>query len=614
MQRDDPALAEAWNEDRRAAMRAAFDATGLAYAKTSFERVEAQLDAYLRNWSEAREDSCRATHDRGEQSPALLDRSMLCLEQRRVRVSAIVDRLIETDDERIDRAMALVAGLPPLEPCTDRETLLSEVAPPRDAATSETVADLREQLARAASLRDAGDYDAARTSVEQAQSLAGALSYAPALAELQVERGRVLSAQGHYDEATPILEQGYWTAVESRHDRVAANAAVVLTQTVGYQLARMDEGLGWARSAETLVMRAKLGPRAQARVVSSRAKVLDRAGKAEQAVETYESALDLMPEGDPGRLKVLGELGTALQRAGDYPGARRYQEQALELFRDRYGEDHPEVTAAIFNLGAIDYNEGNFESALAAFEEAAGRLERSLGPDHPKYGKALNGVGVVLDDLERYEEAIEVYQRSISILRAAYGDEHPEVAARLDNISVSEANLGRFDVAARHKREALAILRKTLGDEHPDVALAYYGMGSMDQQRGDWDAALENGRKAIEIWEKAHGPDHPAVADGLIAICSALLQSGHEAHAIEPCERALKIRQQAEVGTLLLAEARLRLGQALWWGKGDRARARELLTQAREGYAADPVGKAELESIDGSLREMGFSPQSAGSR
>lgn len=80
-----PARAEldaVWSDERREALRGAFDATELPYASATWERVDVLLGAYTDAWSSARVDACQAV-ERRSYSPRLHDLRVLCLERRK---------------------------------------------------------------------------------------------------------------------------------------------------------------------------------------------------------------------------------------------------------------------------------------------------------------------------------------------------------------------------------------------------------------------------------------------------------------------------------------------------------------------------------------------------
>lgn len=74
-------------------------------------------------------EACQATHLRGEQSPALLDLRMACLQRRRTETRSLVDVLVDADAGVVENAAQAVAELPDLGPCADAATLLAAEAP-----------------------------------------------------------------------------------------------------------------------------------------------------------------------------------------------------------------------------------------------------------------------------------------------------------------------------------------------------------------------------------------------------------------------------------------------------------------------------------------------------
>ena len=599
------AIAAVWNDTRRSDVRAAFEGTSRAYAAASFERVSASLDQYAADWTSAREEACRATLERGERSAELLDRSTICLDQRRQDLEAAVAVLSTADRTVLDRAPRVLSGLRSIANCTDAALLLQDVDPPPTPELREQVDALRAVIAQSGSERDAGRYESAHALALEAARRATELDYPPVAAEARLAEGKARSSLGDYEGAKQTLEEAYWTAIGAEHRRTAFEAARTIAQ-IGAHDERPDAALGWARQAETLVRLAGYGAQEHAVVATARGVVLSAAGRYDEAVAELRRAVEHVPGPSLHHTTILLSLGTSLMRAGDYPGAREVQERALAGLREAYGPMHPEVAAAIHNLGTTDYQQGETESALASFREAAAIYEQAVGPEHPNVGLIWDGVGMALSELGRHEEAIAAYEHALEILRKALGERNATVAGRLDNMADSLADLGRFDEAERTKLEALEVLREALGPEHPEVARSLHSLGTLYGQRDDYDRALERQRESLTIWEAALGPEHPDIAYALAGICNALVHSGRAEQAIDECERALRLRQQGGVAPVLVAESQRLLGQALWSDPEQRSRARALLLEAREGYASTAAGARQVAGTDEILRDLGI--------
>ena len=204
----DARLVGVWDDERRAAGEAAFAATRLSYAASTWARVETRLDAYTEDWLAARIAACEATR-RGEQSGDLLDRRMLCLDERLARVEATVELFASADATVVDNAIRAVAGLPSLAPCADTKALLAELPPPDDPQVAAGVEALEATLLEVDALYQAGRFEAGLALVESVLHEAEPLGYAPLRAHAQQHRGELLEELGDYEAAELALQQAY---------------------------------------------------------------------------------------------------------------------------------------------------------------------------------------------------------------------------------------------------------------------------------------------------------------------------------------------------------------------------------------------------------------------
>src|SRR5262249_38267274 len=116
-EKSDERLIGVWDDERRQAVDRAFAAPALSYERASLAGPAQLVDAYANDWAVLREDTCRATHDRGEQSEAVLDLKMQCLARRRDELGSLVDLLSEADDVIVPRAVGAAAALTPIAGC-----------------------------------------------------------------------------------------------------------------------------------------------------------------------------------------------------------------------------------------------------------------------------------------------------------------------------------------------------------------------------------------------------------------------------------------------------------------------------------------------------------------
>jgi tetratricopeptide (TPR) repeat protein len=113
--------------------------------------------------------------------------------------------------------------------------------------------------------------------------------------------------------------------------------------------------------------------------------VLDYLGKPEEAIESFDQALDI----DPNYADAWNNKGIALGELGNYEEAIESFDQALDI--------DP-------NYSNAWYNKGNALCDVARYEEAIECYDQALDID-PNYAKAWNNKGNALYNLGRYEEA-----------------------------------------------------------------------------------------------------------------------------------------------------------------------------------------------------------------
>lgn len=136
----------AW-DSRRAQVERAFVDTQVSYAADTWTRISGELDRYADAWTAGHREACES-HARGEQSAALLDLRMDCLERRRVEFDALVTRLTEADADTV-RATAAVDELPAPALCEDKAALSAAVPLPEEPEAATRVLGLRVRLADA---------------------------------------------------------------------------------------------------------------------------------------------------------------------------------------------------------------------------------------------------------------------------------------------------------------------------------------------------------------------------------------------------------------------------------------------------------------------------------
>jgi len=622
----DRQLAGIWDEPVRAQVKSALLGTGLPYAQETFTRVASALDAYSGTWTRQRVEVCEALQQQPT-AQGLAARREYCLERRRSQLRELTALLGQgADPALLSKAVQATEALPPLGDCADTKALTAAVPPPEEPALRAQVKALDQQADKLSVLFATGKFPEGVALGGQLLGQAESLSYAPLRARILFLLGQLEEASGDFSGSEARFRQAITQAAKGRDLSLLAFAWSRLLYVVGYRQARHQEALQLELAAETASKLAEQqDEEARGHFLINVSNVYFLMGKHEESMKRLEEGRVIFertrgPE-NLFAIVVYNSTGNSMRALGRYEEARRYHERALELRQKLQGAEHPMVANSLNNLANVYVAMGKYEQALEYFGRAAALQEKSLGATHPEALMTLGNLGVMLAFVGKYEEGLARNERVLAMREKALGPEHPQVAETLNNLGSTLIYLGRYEEALARQEQALAVRRKTLGPEHPDVAQSYSEVGYALALQGRYEEGRKLAEQAVALSEKILGPEHPAVTEALRALGLVLMRQGRYEEAPRRLERALVLREKAlgrehpevslallSLGELHLARGRpadalplleramahaypkdesdvaFALARALWDASQDRARARNLATQARDQW------------------------------
>jgi tetratricopeptide (TPR) repeat protein len=543
-------VGSAWSPERAQALRRALTATEVSFAPATADKVTAWLDRQAEQWREARVEACLDAEVRDRGDADTLDRSLWCLDARRMELESLVDELTRADADVARKAVAAASALAPVAACRDPEVLETLALPPE--ADRDALRAVRADVVRAANLERAGRHAKGLELAQGALARAQALAWPPLAAEARLQLGVLLERTGAYPRAAAELEQAYFDASKGVAPEVVFDAAWRLVYTVGVLQARHADGLHWARLADV--------------------------------------ALEDVPDGEHlRRASLFTSLATVHRLRGDYAEARSLHEQALGILEQALGTEHLRVAASLINLANVHASTGNDDDAAKLYERALAIQEQELGSDDPDLAATLNNLANVYAATGDHGSAKHLLQRTVSILEQSLGPTHPSVATGLNNLADEHYVTHDYEEAKRLSQRALSIWEQTLGATHPNVGAALTNLANASRATGDEQRARALLERALSIFEQALGPDHPHVAAALVTLGEIALAQERPTDAIALAQRAVSLREKAGVPPEELAAARFVLARALWDapidGGRDRARAIASAEQARDAVS-----------------------------
>ncbi len=266
----------------------------------------------------------------------------------------------------------------------------------------------------------------------------------------------------------------------------------------------------------------------------------------DKAISYYEAALTIQitEKGEVATEEVAllwNNLGISWVEKGEFDKAIRYFEQALAVFRQVFGEEHPKVSINWSNLGAAWAEKGEYNKAIDYYEKALVVDCKLYGDGHPNVATRWFNLGNAWKNKGEIDQAIGYYEKALAAFRQVFGDEHPTVAINWNNLGMAWADKGDYDKAIEYYKMALAVDRKAFGDEHPTVAINWNSLGMAWADKGDYDKAIEYYEKALAVNRKVFGDGHPSVATVWNNLGVAWKHKGEIDKAIWYYEQALRV-------------------------------------------------------------------------
>ncbi len=433
------------------------------------------------------------------------------------------------------------------------------------------------------------------------------------LANVLSNLGSLLKAKGNYEEAQDLLER----AVRIREKELGPdhlNTATSVEQLAS--LLRLRARYTESRELYERVLRIRqqrlpAGHLDLARSWNNLGVQLSDEGNLAGALASYQKALDgAIAASGPrhsGVARYWANLGRTLRQLGRFEEARKALDQALAIYQERFGADHPDTIHTMISVGVLALDQGDPLQAESVLRQAVNSGRLHLSTESVQMAEALSGLGQALRRQQRFDESLTYYQEAQDVWKKIVGETHPSYAIALNNLAILYLDMGRPNEVLSLLQQAHQIWLDSYGTDHPDLAKARYNLASFHLDLGHTDEALRLISDVIQVRERILGRIHPDTVEGLTLLGRTLwlAQRSDEAavHAIDAADRLreymdLHLARLPEVERFqLLDKMKESVGGALFLAVGSepayRRRAAEALLTWK-GWA----GEAALRSRD----------------
>jgi CHAT domain-containing protein len=187
------------------------------------------------------------------------------------------------------------------------------------------------------------------------------------------------------------------------------------------------------------------------RAFNNLGEVYKHLGQSDQALESYQQALDFARKGGDRTAEslILRNIGANQAQTGQYVQALDSYQQALKIATKI--NDRAIACATIANIGAVYQQQGRTQPALEQYWQALS-VAKEIG-DRVQQSSILNLMGVAYSSLEQYQPALQQYQQALAIAR--------ELSNRSEERSILN-NIGLLFKAQNQPRLAIAFLKASV--------------------------------------------------------------------------------------------------------------------------------------------------------
>jgi eukaryotic-like serine/threonine-protein kinase len=249
-----------------------------------------------------------------------------------------------------------------------------------------------------------------------------------------------------------------------------------------------------------------------------------------EAKQLYETAHDRK-----GAVDAVTVGAIALQKKGDYLGAKRGYEESLALYRELGGElnvanESDNIADILLGLGDVNGARRNYEAALQIYQ-------RIGHPDGVPLAK--NGLGDVFLMIGEHEKAKKMYEQSLDACQQI-GD-RSKAGVALAGLGRAYRIEGDLEAARKSETQAKEIFEE-IGDKTQAMELSVE-LSQILLDEGKLAGAEASARSAADAFEQTRAKRDQAAA--YLVLSGALLAEGKMSEARATIDKALAAAEKA---------------------------------------------------------------------
>jgi CHAT domain-containing protein/Flp pilus assembly protein TadD len=334
------------------------------------------------------------------------------------------------------------------------------------------------------------------------------------------------------------------------------------------ELKNYSAGLSVLEQLEIFVSEEKGNDHADcADVLSYKAEIFVSLKKFTEATELYQRVLAIrrkLPDEQEGCFSALNNLGNVYRNMGLLNKSEIALVESVQIYRNLFGNDAPNLAIALNNLGGLYKDMGNYEKAEKSYLEALRINEHNYGENAIQNAIVFNNLGGLYRKTGSLKLAEFYFIRLYDLLLLKAGPTHPKFGSAINNLAVLYSELGDYK-----KAEILQLKALELGVEQDTASYITncINIATLYSKMHEFEKAETYMLRAIELQNIFFPENHLNVSSGYSVLgniyadmknyaeSEKYLQITAERYAISPGIKS------HEYGTTLISIAGLKFSQ-----------------------------------------------------
>ena len=196
--------------------------------------------------------------------------------------------------------------------------------------------------------------------------------------------------------------------------------------------------------------------------------------------------------------------------------AKDFFQQSLDMRKQLYGLEHPEVASSLSNVGSIHSVMGDLETAKDSFQRSHALRKKIYGEKHPCVADSLNNIGILYSEMDLTLEAVQYHEKSLEMRKELFFHDHTVIADSYNNLALAYQHNGQLEQAEECFEEALRIREKISGKEHTSVAVVLFNFSELCLQLGEVKEGEDLRDRAQQILFPFNFKQHRLLCSGFI--------------------------------------------------------------------------------------------------